>query len=382
MREHPVKKILLHIRSLNVGGAERQVVSLANEMADLGIEVHVAVTATGGPLEKDLIDTPNIQLLHLVGSGLFGKLRYLIRLRSLIKTNRYQAIYGFLPTPNIALLVARTIRTRPLIAWGIRSSNLNLSQYGSRVKWAMRLERWLAKFADKIITNSQSALDEYQERGYPPKKLSHIPNAINTDLFKPVPDARSTINAEFNIPDESRIIGIFARIHPMKDHTTFLRAARELVTIDPNVRFLCAGEGSPEYSDYEFEIRELSTELKLNQHVHWLGSRNDPQQLMAACDITTLTSDSGEGFPNSIAESMSCGTPCVATDVGDSAAIISEPNQIVIPKDHNQLAGAWNSLLARSQSEHNILSETVRNSIVDRYSKSSITSQTLEALDR
>ena len=165
--EQAPMKVLLHVRSLHIGGSERQVVALAKSMTALGNEVHVATIISGGPLERDLADIPNVQLHSLGGSGLKGRLRYPFRLRSLIRSNRFDAVYGFLPTPNLGLLVARTVRRRPVIAWGVRSSGLDLSQYSDRVKWAIRLEKWLSRFADHIITNSQSALDEYTQDGYP-----------------------------------------------------------------------------------------------------------------------------------------------------------------------------------------------------------------------
>jgi glycosyltransferase involved in cell wall biosynthesis len=182
-REHTPKKILLLIRSLNIGGAERQVESLAKSLSELGIDIHVAVKVAGGPLEADLLSIPNVKF-HVLGSpGLIGKISYFFKLRKLIKSNGFDATYGFMPVPNLALLVARTIRHRPLIAWGIRSSDVDQSQYDFRVKLTMRLEKLLSRFADRIITNSQAALDEYRGNGYPADKLSHVSNAINVDRF-------------------------------------------------------------------------------------------------------------------------------------------------------------------------------------------------------
>ena len=59
-------KVLLHIRSLQIGGSERQVVSLAKSMAALGAEVHVATIVGGGPLEHDLAGVPNVQVIVVV----------------------------------------------------------------------------------------------------------------------------------------------------------------------------------------------------------------------------------------------------------------------------------------------------------------------------
>jgi glycosyltransferase involved in cell wall biosynthesis len=375
-------KILLHIRSLRIGGSERQVVSLAKSIVGLGTEVHVATIAGGGPLERDLNEVPNVTVHTLGGTGRAGRLKYLFRLRSLIKSGRFDAVYGFLPTPNLALLVAQTVRHRPLIAWGVRSSGLDLSQYGSRVKWTMRLEKWLSGLSDRIITNSQAALEEYRLKGYPHSKLTHIPNAIDIERFSPDQGANTSVRKELGIPGEAPLIGLFARLHPMKDHLTFLRAAKLLTENSPDVRFICAGGTSSEYSTYERQIKNNATELGLDNNVLWLGPRTDPERLMAACDITTLTSDSGEGFPNSVAESMACGTPCVVTDVGDAAAIVSA-HGVTVPRTRpGELAEAWKAALDQDPATKDRTSVEGRESIVDRYSSAAIARAILDVLSR
>ena len=376
---HP-KKILLLIRSLNIGGAERQVVSLAKTISALGTEVHVAVKASGGPLESDLNDVPNVTLYHLGARGIVGQIKYFFKLRRLIKSNRYDAVYGFMPLPNLALLVARTLRNRPLIAWGVRSSDVDPSLYSSRVKWTMRFEKYLSRFADRVITNSQAALEEYRLNGYPHSKLSHIPNAIDVERFKPNPEARQLLEAETGIRPDSPVIGIFARIHPMKDHMTFIKSASALVKNVPNVRFICAGEDPEGYAAYAARIRQNATERELDDHIIWLGPRKDPEYLMAACDVTTLTSDSGEGFPNSVAESLACGTPCVVTDVGDGPVIVNNAEAVVARGDSEELAAAWQALLETVAGDSATTATDLRNSIVERYSPAQIGRETLSQL--
>jgi len=375
------KKILLLIRSLHIGGAERQVVSLAKTISALGTEVHVAVKVSGGPLENDLADITNVTLHHVPGSGLTGRFLYFLRLRKIIKQNQFDAVYGFMPVPNLALLVARTVRNRPLIAWGVRSSGVDPSQYGGRVRWTMRLEKWLSRFADRVITNSQAALEEYRLNDYPDTKLSHIPNAIDVDRFKPDSAAREKLESELGVSQSNPLIGLFARIHPMKDHLTFLRAARILINDSPNVRFICAGEVSTGYETYEKRIRANATELGLDDHVMWIGPRRDPEYLMAACDLTTLTSDSGEGFPNTIAESMACCTPVVSTNVGDAAVIIGDAGGVVDVKSPEALAEAWGKLLDLPAAERRSLGDRARSSIVERFSSGEIARMTLAALE-
>ena len=62
--------------------------------------------------------------------------------------------------------------------------------------------------------------------------------------------------------------------------------------------------------------------LKLSNHVKLLGQTDNISEVMNGLDLHILSSSYGEGFPNVIAESMACGTPCIATDVGDSSFVI------------------------------------------------------------
>ena len=244
----------------------------------------------------------------------------------------------------------------------------------------MLLEKLLSRFADKIITNSQAALQEYREVGYPYSKLHHVPNAIDIERFKPHPEARNSIRSQLGVPDDAPLVGLFARIHPMKDHMTFLHAIKILIDAKPDVRFICAGGAHDEHSTLETSLKSCASNLGLDNHILWLGARKDPEKLMGACDITTLTSDNGEGFPNAVAESMACGVPCVVTDIGDASNIVADFAEVVPPNNPQALAIAWKSALDKGQIERSHRSIQIRQSIVDRFSSSAIAKRNLDVL--
>lgn len=358
-------------------------VTLAKSLAELGHEVHVATFVGGGQLESELSSNANVALHNLEKPGIVGKITGLLTLRNLIRWNQYDVVYGFLPIPNLSLLVARTVRRRPVIAWGVRSSGIDLDHYGLKVKWAMLLERKLSRLPDVVITNSQTALEEYRMAGYPVAKLTHIPNAIDTKRFRANPNVRASIRTELGIPQDSTVIGIFARIHPMKDHATFLRAAALFSEVHPSAIFVIAGDSSPGYTALESYIKNLASQLSVSERVHWLGARNDPEKLMLACDVTTLTSNSGEGFPNSVAESMACGVPCVVTDVGDAAEITAGFTKVVQPNDPDGLADAWREAVQHVRNNGQTFAGNISDSISDRFSIAEIAQRTADQfLDR
>ena len=96
----------------------------------------------------------------------------------------------------------------------------------------------------------------------------------------------------------------------------------------------------------------------------WEQQKKDP-----AFDINTLSSAFGEGFPNAIAEGMSCGTPSTATDTGDSREIIGDDQLISKPRDPYELANCWLYIYDKNVEERIEIGLDQRNRIINNYSK-------------
>ena len=128
----------------------------------------------------------------------------------------------------------------------------------------------------------------------------------------------------------------------MKDHETFIRAAKLLCARVKNARFLLCGAG------ITWENAELTAWIDLGSlraRFLLLGERSDIHCIDAALDIATLASRAVEGFPNVLGEAMACGVPCVATDVGDSVFILGDTGCAIPPGDEQALAQAWLDLI-------------------------------------
>jgi glycosyltransferase involved in cell wall biosynthesis len=190
-----------------------------------------------------------------------------------------------------------------------------------------------------------------------------IPNGFDVSLFQPDAMAGNELRRELALPPTAKLVGLLARYHPMKDHRTFLSAASEVLGTGRDVHFVAAGRGVPESSD----VREQIDRSGLGSRVHLLSERRDAARFLAALDVSVMCSSS-EGFPNVVAEAMASGIPCVATDVGDAAAIVGDAGVVVAPRDSAALAAGITRLLDLDVQARSDLSVAARERIRARFS--------------
>jgi len=127
-----------------------------------------------------------------------------------------------------------------------------------------------------------------------------------------------------------------ARIFELKDILTMIKACAVTVKKIPEVKFLIYGDDQavPEYTK---ECLDLIEELKLKENFKLMGTRSDSHLIFPEGDLSILTSIS-EGFPYTVIESMSCGVPVVATDVGGVNEALDENSGFVCkPKDYEEI---------------------------------------------
>lgn len=365
-------RILLLCRSLGIGGTERQIVVLAKGLRQRVHDVGVLVFYGQGELENELREH-GIPVLDVRKTGRWDTLPFFVRCARAVRTFRPTVLYGFLAAPNILGLLLKILLPRTPIVWGVRASNVDLSQYDWLSRLAYRMECGASRLADLIICNSHAGLEYAAMRGFPRQKMMTIPNGIDVERFRPDAALRAVVREEWSIDRGETLIGLVGRIDPMKDHPTFFRAAALLAEQRPDVRFTCVGDGA---EPYRSELRRLATRLGLDRKLIWVGDRSDIPAVYNALDICVSASCT-EGFSNTIAESMACGVPCVVTDVGDSALIVGQVGEIVPPRSPVALAEGLHRMMQRLDMN---LAQAARESIVRRFSIEALVSHTVEAL--
>jgi glycosyltransferase involved in cell wall biosynthesis len=326
------RSVVFIARSLEIGGAERQLALLARGLSARGHEVTVLTFYPGGAFECEL-EGAGIDVRCLGKRGRWDVGRFGRRLAAELRALRPDVVHGYLDVPNLLAVLAKPLLRDTRIVWGIRYADLVLSDYDWPTHILYRVLRGLSGLPDAVIVNSHAGAEHHSAVGYAAKAMHVIPNAIDTTVFQPDNEARSAQRAQWRVRPNDILIGLAGRLDPAKDHDNFMRAAALLAPEQP-FRFVCIGGGT---AAAERRLRELSSELGLESKLHWAGEMLGMTDAYNALDVLCSASAS-EGFPNAIGEAMACGLPCVATDAGDSATIVGGTGVIVAPGDASALA--------------------------------------------
>jgi glycosyltransferase involved in cell wall biosynthesis len=279
-------------------------------------------------------------------------------------------IQGWMYHGNIAAKFASIFYFRQIpILWSIHHSISSLKSEKKLTIALIKLGASITKSIQQVIFVSQNSKNQHETLGYKSDNSCIIANGFDVSLFKPSLTARLDFRAEFNLPEESFLIGLICRFHPMKDHVNFLNAAALLTKQFPNVHFILAGREVDSKNDI---LLQLIKKLNLDKQVHLLGERRDTHHLAAALDIVSLASAYGEAFPLVVGEAMSCGVPCVVTDVGDSGWIVGNTGRIIPPRNPEALANAWQELIVMGPVLREDLGKAARARIIECFSLDSV----------
>jgi glycosyltransferase involved in cell wall biosynthesis len=250
------------------------------------------------------------------------------------------------------------------VVWGVRHGDLSCE--GNKwltlqtVKACARMSHWLPT---RIIFNSDASRRTHVTAGYCIDKMIVIHNGYDLAMFKPDPAARESVRKELEIPEEAPLIGLVGRFDILKDHHNFVQAAGLLHRARPDVHFLLCGD---DVTWTNPQLVRWIQEAGIAGRCRLLGRLADIPRLTAAFDIAT-SSSFGESFANVVAEAMSCGVPCVVTDVGDSALIVGQTGRVVPPKNAMALSLAWRDLLELGQDGRTQLGIAARRRIQEQF---------------
>lgn len=336
-------RIILFIRSLELGGAERQLLNLAEGLA----ERHDVVVMTFYDADEyspaGAAVPRKYRQLSLSKRGRWDMLGFAARFIRAVRDIRPDVIYAFMNTASVISLLAPAGHRATRIVWGIRSSNMRLSEYGTVPRIFRWLECKLSAFADLVIANSEAGRAEALADGFRNTNICVIANGIDTGRFARDEAAARLCREALGIPAKTMVIGTVARHDPMKGLEIFLQAAARHSASFSDTCYLIVGSGPAAYTRV---LKQMAQTLGLRDNIRWVPKTPEIAPFYRAMDIYTSASIYGEGFSNAVAEAMACEVPCVVTDVGDARHIVGDRGCVVASNSPDALVDAWRSLCA------------------------------------
>lgn len=206
----------------------------------------------------------------------------------------------------------------------------------------LAIERGLARITTRIIAiTSRQRDDLIALRIAPPEKVVIVPLGLDLEPFLRLPD-KDVARAALGLEPSRPVVGLVARLVPIKDVATFIRAIALLRQRRADVQAVIVGDGSE-----RSRLEALGRDLALDGACLFLGWRADTPNVYAAIDVLALSSLS-EGSPVSVIEAMASGRPVVATAVGGVPDVVLDglTGSLVPPRDPAALADALEAVLA------------------------------------
>jgi glycosyltransferase involved in cell wall biosynthesis len=236
---------------------------------------------------------------------------------NLVQTHGYKS--------NVIGFFLQTLCRRPWIAFAHGYTDDN---------WKVRLYNWIdravLRYADRIVTVSDSMRALLIRSGVREDKIRLIYNAIESTDARPTTEA-SEMKKRHGIAAEQKVVGVIGRLSPEKGQLIFLKAMEKVVRSCPNLIALIVGEGQDQAM-----LQDYCRENRLSDCVVFAGYQKNIGDYYQILDLLVLPSLS-EGLPNTVLEAMAFGIPVLATSVGGVPEVIEkEENGILVPPNDPQ----------------------------------------------
>jgi glycosyltransferase involved in cell wall biosynthesis len=337
---------------------------LVTQLQEQGVTSIVISLSKREPLarefEKQGVSVFTLDMTHV---GRIGK--GLKQLHALLAELAPDVVQGWMYHANLVVsVVAPFLQIRAPVVWNIRRG---LDDYGERkisTRAVIRLNAILSSRADRIVYCTHESRVQHEAFGFSSRPGVVVGNGFDTTLFAPNSTTRAMIRDRLGVATEEILIGNIGRDDSAKGRAFLLEAFADLVQRVPHARLLLVGRGMDESNR---ELRGRLVASRIASRVILMGEYSPISDLYPAMDILCSSSVS-EGFPNVIAEAMASGVPCVATDTGNTAALLQGRGLVVPTRSGLKLAEALRNLCEESAEQRCFRGRLGRERIITAHS--------------
>lgn len=219
---------------------------------------------------------------------------------------------------------------------------LNADNLGEEPWMRVQAQRLLMPKIEQVVARSPAMRDAMSTQlGIPIQRIGLIADGIELQRYDAPVDVKA-LQARFGLTPDEKVLGIVARLDPVKDHRTLFRAMTRLLPAHPQLKALVVGGGP-----LEAELRSEVASSSLAPHICFTGPQLDVPSLYSLMTVYVQPS-LYEGVSGSILEAMASRLPVVSTQVGGTVDIVAEgvSGLLVAPGDDEALADRLHRLLS------------------------------------
>lgn len=323
------------IGSLQVGGAERTLVDLANNLNHETFDVTIWTILDENPLASDLDENVTLRVIGASGkhdlTAAFGFV-------AAVRRTKPDILQSWVFFDNTLGRLASAASPGTTQISGVRA----VPEDPSRLR--ATIDRLTMPLADHVVSNSEAGRELAIDRGASPDSVSVIENGRNLEVYASA-SAPDDLRDSLGISGDAALVGTVGRLIERKGHYDLLEAWPAVIEENPDARLLLVGDGT-ERDGLESRAREL----EIRESVTFMGTREDVATLLDAMDVFVFPSHF-EGLPGALIEAMAAGLPIICTPVDGNEELIEdcESGVFVDPRSPGQIATEVTTLIDSSK---------------------------------
>jgi len=369
-----MKKILHVITNLGIGGAERNLLIIANLLKEEYL-TEIVVLGNNNLFEKELLKEG--MKVHCLGiNSLFSFIKGIREFKKIEDSFKPDIIMSWLYHADFFTSIYKILINRNIyLIWNIRA--LNLKNEKLPTKMISYINGVLSQFVNRIIFNSNNAKTSHASIGYQISNAEYIPNGIDTEKFRFNSKKRRRIRKALSIADNIFLVGVMGRYHKVKGIEFLLKGYKDFSINYRNTRLLLVGNG---FDKSNKELSKLILDYSLKNEVILAGSRDRPENYYSAFDVF-VSSSLSEGFPNTLAEAVSTEITVISTNVGDSNMINTNKDFLINPSSYGEISSALKLAYELSDIQKSAMNLIARENLLLNFSMNTLKKNYLKLLD-
>lgn len=320
----PKVKVLRIISRMNVGGPSKHVVNLSDGLRKFGYDT-ILVTGQPGQQEGNMYDLAqeknmDLKIIECMGRAIspLNDIKAFFKIFREIRTFKPDIVHTHTAKAGVLGRLAALLSGVPKIYHTYHGHVFRGYFSKPFTTFIIAIERFMARFSTNLIALTPGLCSELNQilRVKDRNKIRVVP--LGLDLSKNLSTKRRLGNWRNNagFKENDIVIGIVARLVPIKNHKLLINSMKELCKSYNNLHLAILGSGESESS-----LKQLVSDLELNSYVHFFGNVRDIENVYSDLNLLVLCSKN-EGTPVVIIEALASGCPVAATDVGGVSEVL------------------------------------------------------------